>query len=316
MTNKEKYIEFCNKENNLPIFHQYWWLDAVCGENNWDVILYEKGGHIWGSMPYYKIKKYLFKMILMPKLTQFMGPYIKFPKNQKYYKKLSWEKEIMEYFIKNLPQVDFFYQNFHFSITNWLPFYWKGFKQTTRYTYVIDRNLDIENLSKNFETDVRRRIRKAIKNGVRVIESENVRKFYELNKMTFERQGLSIPYSYELVKKIYDYCKKHNSVKIYFAIDNQNNIIAGSFLVYDMNTVYYLMGGIDPERKDIGGMDLVLHESIQFALESKRDFDFEGSMIESIEKYFRSYGAIQKSYFQITKAKNKFINTLFCIVKG
>lgn len=41
----------------------------------------------------------------------------------------------MNYFIDNLPKFDYFNMNFHYSITNWLPFYWRGFKQTTRYTY-------------------------------------------------------------------------------------------------------------------------------------------------------------------------------------
>ena len=76
------------------------------------------------------------------------------------------------------------------------------------------------------------------------------------------------------------------------------------------------MGGINPKYKDLGGMDIVQFESIKFALESGRKFDFEGSMIESIEKYFRSFGAIQKPYFQITKSRNKFINLLFTLYKG
>ncbi|MGJ0302835.1 hypothetical protein NG774_05830 [Aliarcobacter cryaerophilus] len=48
-------------------------------------------------------------------------------------------------------------------------------------------------------------------------------------------------------------------------------------------------------------------ESIKYALESGRRFDFEGSMIESIEKYFRSFGAIQKPYFHITKTNSKIL---------
>ena len=71
--------------------------------------------------------------------------------------------------------------------------------------------------------------------------------------------------------------------------------------------VYYLMGGIHPDFKDMGGMDIVQFESIKFALESGRAFDFEGSMIESIEKYFRSFGAIQTPYFSISKTNSKLL---------
>ncbi len=302
MTNKQKYKEFCKKELDIPIFSKYWWLDAVCGEDNWDVLLYEKGGQIWASFLYYMQKN----QIAMPKLTQTMGIYIKYPANQKYYKKLSWEKEIIFYFVDNLPKVDSFVQNFHYDFTNWLPFYWKGFTQNTRYTYVIE-NITLENLENNLETDIRRRRRKADKLGVKVIESNNIKNFYKINSMTFQRQNMKIPYSFEFLKKLYENCRDNNAVKIYFAKDSKDNIVAVNFLVYDNSTVYYLMGGIDPSFKDLGGMDMILHKSIKFAIESGRKFDFEGSMIESIEKYFRSFGAVQKRYFTISKTNSKFL---------
>jgi lipid II:glycine glycyltransferase (peptidoglycan interpeptide bridge formation enzyme) len=125
--------------------------------------------------------------------------------------------------------------------------------------------------------------------------------------MTFARQGRSISYSLEFIKNLYRTCKTNNAVKMFFAKDKENNIIAGNFLIYDENTVYYLMGGIDPKYKDLGGMDVVQFESIKFTLNSGRKFDFEGSMIESIEKYFRSFGAIQKPYFHISKTNSKLL---------
>ena len=308
---KQKYKEFAKKEN-LPIFMQPFWVDAVCEDGmEWNVILYEKGGEIWGSFVYVIQRKRGFTLITMPKLTQFLGPYIKYPKNQKYYKKLSWEKEIMNYFINNLPKYDYFNINFHYSITNWLPFYWKGFRQITRYTYIIKNNLTIEELSKNFETDIRRRRRrKADKLGVEVLESDDIKKFYELNTMTFMRQGLNIPYSFEFIQNLFNNTKDYN--KIYFA-KYKNELIAGNFLVFDNKRVYYLMGGIHPDFKDLGGMDIIQYEAIKFALDNNKEFDFEGSMIENIEKYFRSFGAIQTPYFQITKTNSKLLKIRNCI---
>ncbi len=312
MTNKEKYREFCTKEKNIPIFSKDWWLDSVCGKDNWDVVLVEKGGQIVASLPYYKTKKAIFDIITMPKLTQTMGVYIKYPKGQKYYKRLSWEKDMITKLTESLPHFDYFSQNFDKSITNWLPLYWKDFQQTTRYTYVIE-NIAIDELSKNLETDIRRRRRKANELGVVVFESDDIEKFLELNKMTFDRQNLDMPYTFEFVKKLYAVCKENNSVKMYFAKDSDENIIAANFLVYDENTVYYLMGGIDPENRDLGGMDVVQYESIKFALEGGRAFDFEGSMIESIEKYFRSFGSFQKPYFNISKTNSKLLKMRSCL---
>ncbi|MGD9901767.1 MAG: GNAT family N-acetyltransferase [Desulfurella sp.] len=305
MTNKEKYKEFCQKEKDMPIFSRDWWLDSVCGENNWDVGLFEKGGEIWASLPYQKTKKAIFEIITMPILTQTMGIYIKYPPKQKYYKKLSWEKEVMENLILNLPKIDSFSQNFHHVITNWLPFYWAGFEQSTRFTYIIE-NISIEDLEKNFATDIRRRRRKANELGIEIIESEDIKTFYKLNTMTFIRKNINISYSFEFVKNLFEKCKQNGAVKMYFA-KYQDKIIAVNFLVYDDKTVYYLMGGIHPDFKDLGAMDAIQFKSIKFALESGRAFDFEGSMVESIEKYFRSFGAVQKPYFTISKTNSKLL---------
>jgi hypothetical protein len=307
MENKKKYIEFCKKEN-ISIFSQYWWLDSVCGENNWDVLLYEKGGQIVASMPYYlKDNK-----ISMPKLTQTMGIYFKYPKNQKYYKRLSFEKEVINFFINNLPKVDSFLQNFNYSFTNWLPFYWNEFIQTTRYTYLLE-NIEIDEIEKKFENDIRRRIRKTNDLDISVYESDNIEAFYKVNKMTFDRKNMKIPYSLDFVKTLYDNCNKNNACKIYLAEDCNKNIIACNFLVYDTKTVYYIMGGIDPTKKDLGAMDLILNESIKFTVLNNKRFDFEGSMLESVEKYFRSFGAKQVPYFTISKANSKLLRLKIAI---
>lgn len=60
-------------------------------------------------------------------------------------------------------------------------------------------------------------------------------------------------------------------------------------------------------------MDVIQYEAIKFALYNNKNFDFEGSMIESIEKYFRSFGAIQKPYFNITKTNSRILKLKNCL---
>ena len=309
MSNREKYRKFCQKERYIPIFSQDWWLDTVCGEDNWEVVIIKKGGNIMATMPYCtRVGKLNTKTISQPLLTQTLGIYFNYPKNQKYYKKLSFEKEMIEKIVKALPKYNSFSMNFDNSHTNLLPFYWNEFDIKVNYTYVI-KDSSLEDLEKRFETDIRRRRRKAEKFGVKVFESEDIEKFYELNKMTFIRQNREIPYSFNFINNLYHNCKKYNACKIFFAKDNDGEIIAGNFLIFDNHTVYYLMGGIEPNKRDLGGMDVVLYESMKFAIKNGKTFDFEGSMVESIEKYFRSFGAVQKPYFQIIKTTSKLLKS-------
>ena len=305
MKGKQKYQEFCESEPDIPIFSQYWWLDVVCGESHWDVALVEKGGHIVGSMPYYMKKKWLFNIITMPRLTHSMGPYLKFPLKQRSFKKLSFEKNVCQDLISQLPSTDYFYQNFGGAVSNWLPFYWNNFCQTTAYTYVVDIK-SLEQLDASLEPDIRRRRKKAVGLGLLVVESDDIKHFYELNKATYERHGKVIPYDFDLVKRLFQACRDRGVVKLYFAQDN-SEVVAAGFFVFDNDTMYYLMGGIEPKYKSLGGMDVILYDAIKFAFSTNRKFDFEGSMVESIEKYFRGFGAEQKMIMQISKTNSKLL---------
>ena len=306
MTNKQKYREFCKTEKDIPIFSKDWWLDSVCGKDDWDVSLIEKDSKIFASMPFYKTKRNIFNVITMPKLTQNLGIYIKYPEKQKYEKKLSYEKDIMSKLIDQLPQYDMFNQNFHYSTTNWLPFYWKGFKQKTAYTYVIQNLSDIDLIWSNFNNKTRTDIRKAEKK-VKVETSDDIELFYKINKMTFERQNIEIPYTLDFIKKIDTACNKNSCRKIFFAIDEQKQIHAAIYIIWDDNSAYYIMGGSNPELRNSGATHLLIWEAIKFSSTIVDKFDFEGSMMEQVEKFVRSFGAIQKPYFNISKTNSKFL---------
>jgi hypothetical protein len=72
------------------------------------------------------------------------------------------------------------------------------------------------------------------------------------------------------------------------------------------------MGGIDPAFSS-GAFSLLMWHAIQFASQVTTRFDFEGSMIESIERFFRSFGARQVPYLHVQKINSVVLRTLFAI---
>ena len=310
MTNKEKYQEFCKQEESIPLYSKDWWLDVVCDEGGWDVVLVEERGEVVASMPFYLKKRAFFKAITLPKLTQTMGPYIKYPKNQTLYKKLSYEKNIMSMLIEQLPKVDMFNQSFHHSITNWLPFYWKGYKQSTGYTYIIEDLSDMEHVFKNFTSSTRKEIRKAQKSGIEIIDSDDIEAFYEIIKITFQKKNLQARESLEFIKSIYKSAKERDSVMMKFAVKD-GVIYSASLCFYDKTTLYAVIGGSNRNLKNLlGSQQLLKWESMKFASNKMLSFDFEGSMIEGVEYRNRAFGATQKPYFNLTKTDSKLLRLL------
>jgi len=311
MTNIEKYRKFCKEERDIPLYSRAWWLDAVCDEGVWDVVLVEVDNKIIASMPYYIKKRAFFSAITQPKLTQTMGPYIKYPKNQTHYKRLAYEKKIMTQLIEQLPKVDMFNQSFHHPITNWLPFYWKGYKQSTGYTYIIEDLSNIEELFKKFSSSTRNDIRKASKNGIKVIDSEDIEAFYEIIKLSFTQKNLKTRESFDFIKNLYLKAKENSAVIMKFAV-KENTIYSVSLCFYDDTTLYMIMRGINRDIKLFGSQQLLDFEMIKFASKNSLSFDFEGSMIEGVEYRNRSFGAKQIPYFNISKIDSRILKFLYC----
>lgn len=78
------------------------------------------------------------------------------------------------------------------------------------------------------------------------------------------------------------------------------------------------MSGSDPILRSSGAISLLRWESIKYSSSVTKSFDFEGSMIEPIERFMRSFGAIQTPYFAISKTNSKLLKIyqgLKCLLK-
>ncbi len=301
MSNKSEYRQLCESEPTIPLFSRDWWMDATCGEENWDVALVQVDGEVKGSFPYLIVRKYGQTVITMPKLSQFMGPWIKRSENVSYGKQLTSEAEVITKLIDSLPHFNYFNQNIHYSITNWLPFYWKGFHQTTQYTNIIPDLTDLDKVYADFEKDVVRRIKQAQK-VLRVSTSEDITKFYEVNIHVFKKQDINVPYSFDYVKRLDSACQKKGCRRIFMARDESDQVHAVLYLVWYEESAYILMSGIDPQFKDEGAMKLLIWEAMKFSQSVTKQFDFEGSMLKPVDTRNRRFSPIQVPYSNITKA--------------
>jgi len=315
MTEKALYRELCANEQSIPIYSRDWWLDCVCGDNKWDVLLYFSNNisrEIEAAFPLYIPYK---KVITMPAFTQTMGIWFN-PKyeEENYSKNLLRKQNICRQLIKNLPEHTFFIQNFHFLFTDWLPFYWMGYRQTTRYTYILPDIRNIDEIEKNRSYDIRHNIKKAL-TKFRMEIRTNIPSdlFLEVYAKTFERQEEKA-YQPKILRRLIETAYSKNQGNIWGAFDKAGVLHAAVFVVWQENTAYYIAGGSDFEGRKSGAHLSVLSEAINDISDISTSFDFEGSMIQGVERVFRSFGAIQKPYFTISKGKmnlfKKILNKL------
>ena len=116
-----------------------------------------------------------------------------------------------------------------------------------------------------------------------------------------------LPSPFNIFKKIFAASIDHHSGKILLAKNEEGKAAAGIFAAWDSTTAYYLIGGKDDDFGNSGGMSLLFWKLFNELGGKVKSFDFEGSMIKGVENYFRSFGAEQKGFFEITKIDSSLI---------
>lgn len=301
---RARYWEHCSEHPEIPLFSQAWWLDAVAPKT-WDAVMVEDSAGVAGSLPFVLRRRFGLVSASQAQLTQTAGPWIR-PSAGKPAEALSYEMAVLAQLAESLPPVDRYTQNWHFSQTNWLPFHWAGFSQSTCYTYRLENLSDPEALWLNLRENIRREIRKAkTRFGLEVTHDADVGEFLELNAMVFDRQGRRVPYPASLVHRIDSVAGDRSRKQVLVARDRQGRAHAATYMVWDDASAYYLMGGADPAFRTSGATSLCLWESILHVSPLTRSFDFEGSMIQSLERLFRAFGATQTPYFHVSRTYSR-----------
>lgn len=297
MTNQDKYRLFAASAPDLPLFLQPWYLDIVCEDGSWNATLAEKGGKTSAALPYFLKKKWFWQYIAMPRLCKFMGPYL-LPE----YRNLDDETRLYENLLAQLPKgLAAFQQDLNYSVTNWLPFYWRGFRQTTRYSYTISLDTDESRIFQNISKNYRQKIRSAGEKLL-VVSDRPLSELQRLINLSFARQGLSEPLSGAFFQRFYDALRARDACRLLFAVDPANGAVhSAALLAWDNGAAYYLMSGDDPSLRRSGSPLLLKWEAIRYAKNTLKVpvFDFEGSMIRAIEIGRRDFGAQQKPYFRV-----------------
>ncbi len=277
-------------------FSRTWWLKAVGGKVR--LLGYFKDGRLLGGVPLYFEKRFGMTLCTMPKLTQTLGPILA-PLNGRHVNAEWEEAEILTDLAKALAEQPVFFQAFHPSLQNWCPFYWKGFKQTSRLTNILDLR-DLDQVWAGMAHRVRRAVRSAERAGLKVIECEPEAVWYAEEK-TFAQQNMKVPHSIDYLRRLHRAAKEQGAGACFAAVDELQRVHAAMFLIWDPKRTYAVALGSDPEFRLRGSAALLVWRTVEFAARHSPVYDFAGSMLQPVELFLRSFGTTRIPYSWIMK---------------
>lgn len=315
MSNKNTYIEFCNNNDDIPLFHQPWWLDIMTN-SNWDVVIsIDKNNNVKAVFPYSVKKKYGMSFILQPVLTPQLGILYFYPNDLvKQTSIYSFQNKHAKVLIEQLPKGSV-YESYKFvpDFNNWLPFFNKGYEQSTRYTYILNDIKNHEAIYNGFSNTIKRQIKEA-QGKVTITEEDNICLVYTMVKESLKRQNTKFALTREILKSIEKKYLELNNGKVLIARDENGKVNAGVFVIWDRQKAYLLGVGTDLEFDKSNATKLLIWQAIKHTSQYVDKFDFEGSMLPGVERLYRSFGGKQMQYFEIKKYRNKFYKLLFTLL--
>ena len=289
MTAKENYIAFCAK-HPVPLFFKPYWLALF--NTYWDVIEVHKNEHVVYFV--FSIdKKMQFKIIRNNFLTPYSG--FLFTNNDLSHTE---KQSLIDAVLSQIPSFHECQIDLHPDIG--INFTFPGFTVIQKLTNILDLT-SISLTIQNYKPALKRQINKATKK-IRIEERDDIHLFYTLHEMTFLKQQKKAMTPLSAFEKVWACCKTNHVGQLLFAIDDNDQVHAALLMAYDDTCAYYLAGGTDASYYGSGAMSYLMHTAIEKAASmGKKKFDFEGSMIPGVNRFFRNFNPIETHYVTLAK---------------
>lgn len=301
---KAEYRQWAEQASIPPFYHPAW-LDLLCGAHKWDIVLSrDKNGVITGLWPFSISKKLGLTLLLNPRMTSYLGPFI-----------LSHEQrhEIYAQLYRQLPSFAMLEQKLHLSNSDPRALKELGFSTIQSPTYVLDLKQQEATLLQGFKGGTRRRVKKGNRRLSRVT-GEHAAFAGLMHTELKATLGKQLPERATL-EQLFDLLESRQWGQVMTA-RNEGQLLAGLAVVKDGDDGVFLCSAVNEAGKKQGAMSYLLwHAMLWSKAQGLRQFDFEGSSVASIAAFFMSFGGKEREVTTIRKVNNPLLRA-YLAMKG
>ncbi len=241
-----------------------------------------------------------------PSLTPYLG--ILYPRTQaKYVTEISNNKEIGTVFAAFLKsKFDRVELPFAPEVVDLQPFIWQGFDVGLHYTYRLPLT-NSSSILEHMDASRRRNLVSAEKQGVQVEVGADFAQIVRLKEMSFERQGL-VASDGPSAARFEVALRRVGRCQTFLARSSEGDPLGGVWIAWDDKRAYYLLGGYDHSAKSNNAVAFAMWHAIKFTTVDLKlqEFDFEGSTIPPVERFFRKFGATLIPFYAIRYRRLSF----------
>ena len=269
----------------------------------WRAVEVRDQGKLQAILPLNWRSKGGFNASLQPPFAQCWGLYLAPtpPALSGHYPVYSWKAKVVRAAVEAMPaDLHWFVHGFSPDFDYPLPFHWAGFELRTRYTYRRSLDCTPEALLAGLNKDRQRYVRQATAAGA-LARPGTPAELLALVKATREGgKDITGGQPLELLARLIEWGIAEGVASILVA-EQDGQVAAGGLFLRHGGTTTYLLGAQNPALKSAAAPTLVVFGAMARGLGPGCTFDFEGSMIQGIEAFFRGMGGAPLPYLYIQK---------------
>jgi hypothetical protein len=281
---RSKWENLISRSSNGLIYGYSWFLDLVC--ENWDALIEDDYRAV---LPLPRRKKYGIEYIFQPFYTNQFGV-------------ISQEEvniEKVNSFLQSIPK-RFRYVDIMLNFQNRTTA--SGYKITERKAQFLNLNSGYDEIRKKYDTNLKRNLQKAEKNNLVVkadVPAETVTEYFR--KAKGNEIGDFSESDYKTLTQILTTASAKGNAFTLGAYSNSNELLAAAGFLKDNKRIIFLKGGSSARGRETGAMHLIMDYVIQQEQNKNLLFDFGGSMVDSVARFYKSFGAEDYLYLHVKR---------------
>lgn len=166
-----------------------------------------------------------------------------------------------------------------------------------RDNYLLPLSADYEALSKNYSKNTKRNIKKAENNSLHFFNEISLE-----NYLLFKQKNLVAGVSKKDILRLKNLIANglyKGFGKIYGVYTKENELCAAVYFCRWKNRVIYMNAASDVKGKELHAMFFLVDRFIREQAGKSLMLDFEGSMVPGVARFYKGFGAIVETYFQL-----------------
>jgi hypothetical protein len=200
---------------------------------------------------------------------------------------------LVKYFLDNIPEK---YKYWDIYLNHGNLFKVTGFEFIERTNYVLPLSQRFDKISKLFSQNHKRNIAKAERIGLHLEKNIDVKKIIQLAKIQSRNFSPVNDTDYNNFNKLYKLLYSKDKARNYCVFNTAGQLLSACILFLSHKRIYYILAANHQESKSSGSSHFLINELVKEFAGQDVLFDFEGSDIKSIAKFYAGFGAVEEKY--------------------